>query len=121
MGRRRGRGAGERGSILIDYFVGVSFFLVTLGVFLELTRIKVAASGEAERRMRAVAAAESRIAELRAGAAAAGGFEVAAIGGRGEVSVKPRDDGLRDAAVVVRWRERRGREESVQLTTVLGQ
>jgi hypothetical protein len=117
----RVRRAGEEGSILLDYFIGVSFFLVTLGAFVQMTSAKVRATGEAERLFRAVAAAESRLAEARAGAAEPGTFAVPALaGGRGELVVAPREDGLRAATVVVRWHETGGKEESVRLATVLG-
>lgn len=111
----------ERGVILIDYFIGVTFFMVTFGAFVDMTTAKTRATSEAERRFAAVNAAESRLAVAHAGASGAGAFEVAApLGAHGELFYKARADGLREATVVVRWRETHGEEESVRLTTVLG-
>lgn len=116
---RRGR-ARERGSVLFDYFVAVSFFMTVFAAFFEMTALKVRAAGEADRRLRAVAAAESRLAEARAGAAAPGSFPVPGPGElAGELAIEPRESGLARVTATVRWRETKGDESSVVLTTVV--
>ena len=112
---------GERGSILFDYFIAVSFFMTILGGFFQMTAMKVRAIGEADRRMRAVAAAETRLAEYRVGAAEAGFFSVPGQPDlRGELVLEPREDGLVKATAIVRWREPRGGDQRVALATLAG-
>lgn len=112
--RRDGR---ERGALLIDALVAISLFIAILGAWLSMTNSKQRAIGEAERRFRAVQAAESAIAELRDGAREPGAFK-AAGGLDGEIETMPRADGTRDVTVTVRWMEPGRREESVRLSTV---
>ena len=115
---------------MIDFFVAVALFMIVLGAFFQLTAIKVRATGEAERRLRAIWCAQSKLAEVRCGAvggvleSVTGGTSTypieGALGGEGELTVKPRTDGLRDVSVTVRWREpNKGGTQEVQLKTVL--
>jgi len=56
---------GGRGIVLVDYFIAVAVFSASLATFLGLSSLKLKALGEAERRFRAVQAAESALAETR--------------------------------------------------------
>lgn len=117
---RRGR-ARERGALLIDAVVAVSFFGTVLGAWAMLTNTKWKVMDEADRRFRAVQACESAIAELRDGARAPGAFQVpGAKQLKGELTVAARPDGWRDVTATVKWREpgAKGTNEQVKLSTV---
>jgi hypothetical protein len=114
------RARGERGSILIDFFVALGLFLTVLSAYLQLTSVEIRAAGAAERRFRAIALAQSRLAEIRAGAAGAGNFSSPDDPDiRGQVRVEPRPDGLRRVSVEVRWKEPRGEGQSLVLETLV--
>lgn len=115
MRRRR-----ERGALMIDALVALSFFGVILGTWAAMTNAKSRVIGEADRRFRAVQAAESALAEARDGARGPGPFTVPGLAMAAEVSMgDPRADGLREVTVSVRWREPGGPgEEGVTLSTL---
>ncbi len=111
----------ERGVLLIDALVAMSFFGVVLGGWLALTNLKFRALGEADRRFRATQAASSAIAEMRDGWRSPGKFVVPGGAGlMGDAALgEPRPDGWRELTVTVRWTEPGMREETVRLTTLV--
>jgi len=117
-GRRARRS--ERGHLLLDYFIGSSVFLIALASFLTATRARIKGLGTAERRVRAVAAASSALAEARASRVVPAGTHPidGLIGGAITLTETPRD-GLREVRVVARWKEPEGDEPSLELVTVL--
>jgi len=135
--RPRGRAFGrETGLVLADYFLAVSIFSVSLAAFVGLSTVKINAAGEAERRFRATFAAESALAEVRAGGVeklggAAGDdwrdvrrFAVAGLpegGEAGLVQARRRGTGgLVEVRVVVAWPESRTERRRVELASVVG-
>ncbi len=117
----RGRAGGTRGHLLVDYFIALALFMAALGAWLGLTSVELRATGSAERRLAAVAAAETRLAEFRAGAVAPGPFMAAErFELRGDLRLSRRPDGLRAVEVEVRWREPgEAREARIAIATVL--
>lgn len=96
----------ERGALLLDAMIAVSFFAIALATWAAMTTQKLKTIGEADRRFRATAAAQSAIAEAREGTRKPGPFAVAGPGGlAGDLQLQPRSDGLQEIVVVVRWRE----------------
>lgn len=140
MKGRRARGfGGETGLVLADYFLAVSIFSVSLAAFLGMSNVKLTAAGEAERRFRATYAAESALAEVRAGgaakleAAAAGDdwrdvrrFPVAGLPREGEAEAgvvqarRTGKGGLVEVRVLVSWPESKTERRRVELASIVG-
>lgn len=121
MTARRGRPS-ERGHLLVDFFLASFVFASAFATFVAVSGAKATALRDAEDRVRAVAAAESVLAELEAGGRKAedGAFETTRLPeGAGEVRVSPRDDGLRAVRVTVHWRDVAGAMRKVELDGVL--
>lgn len=114
--------AGERGYVLMDYFAGALIFFSAFGGFMALAGAKANSLREAEARLRAVQAAESYLARLRAGEIGPGRYALPGVQPLVvEVELAPLGErsSLRRATVQARWREGGQRERSVRLETVL--
>ena len=119
--RRDGR-RGERGALLVDALIAMLFFGTILAAWAALVKAETRSATEADRRFRAVCAAESAMAEVRDGMRVAGEFPVAGAGAlKGAVTLTPRPDGWRDCEVRISWRlqGRDGGEESLKLTSIV--
>jgi len=122
MNRRR-----QRGSMLIEAIIAMMVLIVVVAGFTTLTATKAAALGDAQARSLATRCADAEIARLR-------GLPFADLekennraltlagvdGGRGRVTVRKTDDGLREVRVRVMWRLRTGADETLVLYTLIG-
>ncbi len=118
----------ERGALLVDYFLAATLFGIALTIFLSMSNIRVRATSEAEARLRAVVAVESKLAEIEAGKTRAedAGFEVPGLARdtqsdakTGFVKVRRRPDlGLDEVYVSVSWWDVDGRPHAVEAWTL---
>jgi Tfp pilus assembly protein PilX len=111
----------QRGVLLMDAMVAISFFGVTLGAWAMLVNSNSRTIGEAERRFRAVQAAESMIAEARDNMRPPGHYTLLSgpTAFDAELRLEPREDGLKELTAIIGWTEPGRRAESVRVSTML--
>jgi hypothetical protein len=113
----------ERGSLLLDYFLAASLFSVTFGAFLTAITARVRGLGMAERMVHATQAAESQLAELRAGASVNKSFQVPNVpNAKGLIMIETSEEpqsSLHPCAVIVEWTEPDGTRQKVRLDSIV--
>jgi hypothetical protein len=111
----------ERGVLLVDALVALSFFAVILGGWVTLTNMKSRTIGEADRRFRATQAAQSMLALARDGLLKPGQHDEIPVDKKmfgADLQSKRRDDGLTELTAIVTWTEPGQGQQSVRLSTL---